>query len=216
MAGPANGRPAVALGGAAAGAMAGGRAAAGDAPVPVALASGGALGVGVPGAGAAGLTGPGFDGSGPVPADHWVTVVTRWIEGLEWHRSGDRHRVRLELAPAHLGPIHVEVAGDGSLLAARITVFHPDTLALVQRHLDDLRQALMSRGYTLTGLEVGLGGGSGSGQPGPGDPGHHGGPHPRWAGVGGLGAAGEGVVAASPGGGPGRAGPGWGRLDVRI
>ncbi|EKP93676.1 flagellar hook-length control protein FliK [Thermaerobacter subterraneus] len=163
---------------------------------------------------------PGAAGGGPVDAGRWAAAVARWIEGLEWHRTGDRHRLRLELAPAHLGPLHVEVAGDGSVLAARLTVFHPDTLALVQRHLDELRQALTARGYQIQGLEVGLAAGGAPGQAGQQGPGGQGGPGTAWAWA-------AGGVPSAPGPGPGdvpSAGPGTaalpgggrGRLDVRI
>ncbi|ADU51096.1 hypothetical protein Tmar_0983 [Thermaerobacter marianensis DSM 12885] len=182
----------------------------------------------VPGLASAGAGGPAAIGVGPggppaggpaADAARWTAAVAQWIDSLEWHRAGDRHVLRLQLTPAHLGPLHVEVLGDGSSLAARITVFHPDTLALVHRHLDDLRQALVARGYQLTGLEVGLGGPGGQpGQPGAGGSGGY--PTPPWRG--------GGPWTEDPAS-PARAGagrraeggrrpqvPGAGRLDVRI
>ncbi|HEY8552811.1 MAG TPA: flagellar hook-length control protein FliK [Thermaerobacter sp.] len=125
---------------------------------------------------------PGPDGTGPsslaptVDASRWAQAVARWIEGLEWHRTGDRHVLRLHLTPAHLGPLHVEVAGDAGGLAARITVFNSDALALVNRHADELRQALAARGYPLASLDVGLGAAGGeAGRSGAGETGAQGG-----------------------------------------
>ncbi|QIA26938.1 flagellar hook-length control protein FliK [Thermaerobacter sp. PB12/4term] len=183
---------------------------------PLAPAAAAARGMASPAAAAL----PGAAGGGPVDAGRWAAAVARWIEGLEWHRAGDRHRLRLELAPAHLGPLHVEVAGDGSALAARLTVFHPDTLALVQRHLDELRQALTARGYQVQGLEVGLAAGGTPGQSGQQGPGGQGGQGTAWAwAAGGVPSAAGPSPRDVPSAGPGTAafpGGGGGRLDVRI
>ncbi|WPD19972.1 flagellar hook-length control protein FliK [Thermaerobacter composti] len=153
-----------------------------------------------------------------VDAGRWAQAVARWIEGLEWHRSGERHVLRLHLTPAHLGPLHVEVAGDAGGLAARITVFNPDALVLVNRHADELRQALAARGYPLASLDVGLGAaGDEAGRTGAGRTGGQGGWHQD--GVPSIGRADPPVGASGPRALPRDALGGVAgsiRLDVRI
>src|SRR5690606_13935634 len=82
----------------------------------------------------------GARGPGDVPAGEWHKAVESWLREVDLLREGDRHELRLRLVPEHLGPLHVELSHEGAGLRARITVGHTETLALIQRHLDDLRQ----------------------------------------------------------------------------
>jgi len=85
--------------------------------------------------------------------------VEGWIREVDLQRQGDRQALRLHLVPEHLGPLHVELSREAAGLHARITVAHAETMALIQRHLEDLRQALQAQGYPLARLDVGFGAG---------------------------------------------------------
>ncbi|MFS8640196.1 MAG: flagellar hook-length control protein FliK [Symbiobacteriaceae bacterium] len=151
-----------------------------------------------------------------MPAGEWHRAVETWVREVDLHRLGDRHELRLRLVPEHLGPLHVELSRDAAGIYARITVGHAETLALIQRHLDDLRQALHAQGYELAWLDVGLGAGDDPGREGRSarDLGTGAGSS-RLSGVAGS-REGAGRPAGTAVGVPGRGPDSAGVLDVRI
>ena len=108
----------------------------------------------------------GTGSAGPVPASEWHKAVEGWVQQVEWHRQGERHELRLHLIPDHLGPLHVELSHEAAGLHARITVGHAEALILIQKHQEDLRQALQAQGYELARLDVNLAAGQDAGRHG--------------------------------------------------
>jgi hypothetical protein len=63
----------------------------------------------------------------------------------------------IELAPAELGRIRIEMKLDGGKLRAVVRAERPEALAALEAHLPELRSALEQQGIVADDLDLGLG-----------------------------------------------------------
>lgn len=90
----------------------------------------------------------------PTPAERHAADILRQ---LRLELAGDRHEARLQLEPADLGRIAVRLALERGKLRAEVRAESSDTLAVLQRHVPELRAMLEARGVTAESFDFQLG-----------------------------------------------------------
>ncbi|MCE9593691.1 MAG: flagellar hook-length control protein FliK [Planctomycetes bacterium] len=90
----------------------------------------------------------------PTPADAHAADILRQ---LKLELAVGRREAQLTLEPAHLGRIAVKLALDHGRLRAEVRAESSDTLAVLQRHVPELRAMLEARGVTPESFDFQLG-----------------------------------------------------------
>jgi flagellar hook-length control protein FliK len=142
-------------------------------------------------------------------------LVTQALAGVEAAVRASPASIRLQLQPENLGRIDLRVRRSGGSLAVSLQAELPETQALLQQHLPELRQSLDQARLPVNQVSIGLelSQQHAGGQPSPSD---HGGrqpaAHPH--------AASPSAEPAGPGEGrrsnPRRRAGGPGSVDVRV
>jgi flagellar hook-length control protein FliK len=87
--------------------------------------------------------------------------------------AGGASMARIQLSPASLGTVRIQLQQTSDGLIARVVADHPAAAQVLQQGGDELRRALEGSGTTLLGLDIGASGqqaghGPGRGAPTPG------------------------------------------------
>lgn len=90
----------------------------------------------------------------PTPAERHAADILRQ---LRLELAVGRHEARLQLEPADLGRIAVRLALERGKLRAEVRAESSDTLAVLQRHVPELRAMLEARGVTAESFDFQLG-----------------------------------------------------------
>jgi hypothetical protein len=90
----------------------------------------------------------------PTPADERTTDILRQ---LKLELALGRREAHISLEPAHLGRISVKLALERGRLRAEVRAESSDTLAVLQRHVPELRAMLEARGVTPESFDFQLG-----------------------------------------------------------
>jgi flagellar hook-length control protein FliK len=90
----------------------------------------------------------------PTPAEQHAVDILRQ---LRLELALGRREAHINLEPAELGRISVKLALDRGLLRAEVRAESSDTLAVLQRHVPELRAMLEARGVTPESLDFQLG-----------------------------------------------------------
>jgi flagellar hook-length control protein FliK len=103
-------------------------------------------------------------------ADERQAMTQRLAEGLAQRISAqiaqNNWKLQVELRPAHLGQVNIELAMNGGQLEARFDATQVGARAMIQEGLDRLRQDLERSGMNVAYLGMQAGGGSsGGGKP---------------------------------------------------
>jgi hypothetical protein len=99
----------------------------------------------------------------PAPAQNhfWSATIERLATEISAQARSERQEVSMRLEPPELGHVKIELALDGDRLQARVTTEFAEAGALIQSHVQELRQALQAHQLDLVSVQVDLGGSSG-------------------------------------------------------
>jgi flagellar hook-length control protein FliK len=94
----------------------------------------------------------------PAPLSGEAEIVApQIVRGLETLVRSGRNLLNLQLHPENLGRIELQVATGAEGVRVTMTADQPATSALLQHHLNDLRQTLAESGLNVTALSIGVG-----------------------------------------------------------
>ena len=97
----------------------------------------------------------------PAQNHSWSSNIERLATEISAQARSERQEVSMRLEPPELGHVKIELALDGDRLQARITTEFAEAGALIQSHVQELRQALHAHNLDLVSVQVDLGGSSG-------------------------------------------------------
>lgn len=93
----------------------------------------------------------------PLPAPPEPERATEIIRQFRMQLNPGMKSALIELAPAELGRIRIEMKIDGGKLRAIVRAEKPEALAALEAHLPELRSALEQQGLVADDLDLGLG-----------------------------------------------------------
>jgi flagellar hook-length control protein FliK len=101
---------------------------------------------------------PAAASSGGVSLTHAIEAVHA---ALQQGISSGASQTRIQLSPASLGTIRINLQHTSDGVVARVIADHPEATQTLQQGSDDLRRSLESAGVTLLRLDIGTRGESG-------------------------------------------------------
>ena len=96
----------------------------------------------------------------PAQNHSWSATIERLAAEISAQARTERQQVSMRLEPPELGHVKIELALDGDRLQARVTTESAEAGALIQNHIQELRQALQTHSLDLVSVQVDLGGSS--------------------------------------------------------
>jgi hypothetical protein len=96
----------------------------------------------------------------PAQNHSWSATIERLAAEISAQARTERQEISMRLEPPELGHVKIELALDGDRLQARVTTEFPEAGALIQNHIQELRQALQAHSLDLVSVQVDLGGSS--------------------------------------------------------
>ena len=94
----------------------------------------------------------------PAQNHSWSATIERLATEISAQARSERQEISMRLEPPELGHVKIELALDGDRLQARVTTEFAEAGALIQNHVQELRQALQAHSLDLVSIQVDLGG----------------------------------------------------------